>query len=71
MPRILRNYLISFAVIAMILIIVNWIDHYLTSNEILPVSENQSQESTQYRNTSQVTGFLNPSFPNQNPIISF
>ena len=39
MPRILRNYLISFAVIGMILIIVNWIDHYLTSNEIPPVSE--------------------------------
>ena len=47
MPRILRNYLISFAVIGMILIIVNWIDHYLTSNEIPPVSENQRQESTQ------------------------
>ncbi|MEC7213559.1 MAG: hypothetical protein VXZ12_05830 [SAR324 cluster bacterium] len=47
MPRILRNYLISFAVIGMILIIVNWIDNYLTSNEIPPVSENQSQESTQ------------------------
>ena len=47
MPRILRNYLISFAVIGMILIIVNWIDHYLTSNEISPVSENQSQELTQ------------------------
>jgi len=31
----------------MILIIVNWIDHYLTGNEISPVSENQSQESTQ------------------------
>ena len=46
MPRILRNYLISFAIIGMILIIVNWIDHYLTSNEIPPVSENQSQEST-------------------------
>ena len=47
MPRILRNYLISFAVIGMILIIVNWIDHYLTSNEIPPVSENQGQESKQ------------------------
>jgi len=47
MPRILRNYLISFAVIGMILIIVNWIDHYLTSNVIPPVSENQSQESKQ------------------------
>ena len=45
-PRILRNYLISFAVIAMILIMVNWIDHYLTSNEIPIFSENQSQEST-------------------------
>jgi hypothetical protein len=31
----------------MILIIVNWIDHYLTSNEIPHVSKNQSQESTQ------------------------
>ena len=47
MPRILQNYLISFAVIGIILIIVNLIDHFMTSNENPPVSENQSQESTQ------------------------
>ena len=70
MPRILRNYLISFAVIGMILIIVNWIDHYLTSNEIPPVSESQSRKSTQYRNTFPGTGFLISSFPNQNPVES-
>lgn len=37
MPRILRNYLISFAVIGLILLIVNWIDHYLTKNIDVPV----------------------------------
>ena len=36
MPRILRNYLISFAVIGLILLIVNWIDHYLTRDIDVP-----------------------------------
>ena len=36
MPRILRNYLISFAVIGLILLIVNWIDHYLTKDTDVP-----------------------------------
>jgi len=63
MPRILRNYLISFAVIGMILIIVNWIDHYLTSNEIPPVSENQSQELTQREIRLQSPASLTLRFP--------
>ena len=44
MPRILRNYLISFAVIGMILMIVNWIDHYLTRD--IDVPKETGNEST-------------------------
>ena len=36
MPRILRNYLISFVVIGLILLIINWIDHYLTREIDVP-----------------------------------
>ena len=32
----MRNYLISFAVIGLILLIVNWIDHYLTREIDVP-----------------------------------
>ena len=46
MPRILRNYLISFAIIGMILLIVNWIDLYLTSKESSPVLKNIPEESS-------------------------
>lgn len=47
MPRILRNYIISFAVIGMILLIVNWIDVYLSGEGSIPHSENLTEEVSQ------------------------
>ena len=47
MPRILRNYIISFAVIGMILLIVDWIDVYLNGKGSIPPSENLTEELSQ------------------------
>ena len=63
MPRILRNYLISFAVIGMILIIVNWIDHFLTSDEIPPASENRAKNRNKIEIHLQAPTSLTLPFP--------
>lgn len=46
MPRILRNYLISFAIIGTFLTVVHLIDEYMKAKALAERSEEQTQMET-------------------------
>ncbi len=43
MPRILRNYLISFAIIGAILLVVDWIDQRMKAEQPPPPAQDATQ----------------------------